>query len=94
MNFVNPHDVMYYNTDLPGEVVQAKGPMMGDLTREPGYGLYKQQWDAELPASRKQPWEARHRPRAHFDFQQARSGLVGEFPNEDKLVAELKEASA
>ena len=83
VNFVNPHDVMYYNTDLPGEVVQAKGPMMGELTREPDYGLYRQEWDVELPESRRQPWEANHRPNAHFNFQKARSGLVGDFPNED-----------
>jgi arylsulfatase len=83
VNFVNPHDVMFYNTDLPGEKVQEQKYVLCDLTREPEYGLYQQQWDVELPESRKQPWEANHRPRAHFDFQQARSGLVGEFPSED-----------
>jgi arylsulfatase len=83
VNFVNPHDVMFYNTDLPGEKIQEQKHVLSDLTREPEYGLYQQQWDVELPESRKQPWEANHRPRAHFDFQQARSGLVGEFPNED-----------
>ena len=84
VNFVNPHDVMFFNTDIPGETVQGKGPMMCDLTREPNYGLYQQEWDVELPVSRKQPWNAKNRPKAHFDFQQARSGLVGEFPNEDE----------
>ena len=83
VNFVNPHDVMFYNTDVPGKKVQEQDWIMSDLTREPEYGIYKQEWDAELPESRKQPWEANQRPSAHFDFQQARSGLVGEFPNED-----------
>ena len=32
VNLVNPHDVMYYNTDLPGEAVQSGRTMMrGDL---------------------------------------------------------------
>jgi hypothetical protein len=44
VNFVNPHDVMYYNTDLPGERVQENGPMLCQLNREPLYGIYQQQW--------------------------------------------------
>ena len=83
VNFVNPHDVMFYNTDLPGEPVQEEDWLVSELQREPNYGLYMQEWDLELPASRKQPWNADNRPAAHFDFQKARSGLVGEFPNED-----------
>ncbi|MDF1746081.1 MAG: sulfatase-like hydrolase/transferase, partial [Gimesia sp.] len=83
VNFVNPHDVMFYNTDLPGKKVQEKGPLLSALTREPKYALYQQEWDIELPHSRKQPWDDNNRPRAHFDYQKSRSGLVGEFPNED-----------
>ena len=83
VNFVNPHDVMYYNTDLPGEPVQVQDWQMFQALREPNYGLYQQQWDVELPESRKQPWDAKSRPPAHFDYQEARSALVGQFPNED-----------
>ena len=83
VNFVNPHDVMFYNTDLPSEKVQESDQVLCDLTREPDYGLYQQQWDVELPVSRNQAWDDKNRPSAHFDFQKSRSGLVGEFPNED-----------
>ena len=83
VNFVNPHDVMFYNTDLPGEKVQEQDRVLGEIRREPMYGLYEQQWDVDLPESRMQPWDADNRPSAHFDFQKARSGLVGEFPNDD-----------
>ena len=83
VNFVNPHDVMFYNTDLPGEPVQEQDWIASSLTREPNYGLYRQQWDAKLPGSRNQPWDAKNRPRAHFNFQKARAALVGEFPSED-----------
>jgi arylsulfatase len=83
VNFVNPHDVMFYNTDLPGEAVQVQDWQMFKALREPNYGLYHQRWDVELPPSRNQPWDAKNRPPAHFDYQEARSALVGQFPNED-----------
>ena len=83
VNFVNPHDVMYYNTDLPGEQVQVQDWQMFPALREPDYGLYRQQWDVELPQSRNQSWEGKHRPPAHHDYQKARSALVGQFPSED-----------
>jgi len=83
VNFVNPHDVMLYNTDLPGEKVQAQDWQMAEPVREPDYGLYHQQWDVELPESRTQSWAGNNRPPAHHDFQKARSALVGQFPNED-----------
>ncbi len=83
VNFVNPHDVMFYNTDEPGKPIQERSAIAYEVKREPNYGLYQQQWDVDLPESRKQAWDANHRPSAHFNFQKARSGLVGEFPNED-----------
>ena len=45
--------------------------------------MYKQEWDLPLPETRKQAWDAANRPKAHFNFEEARSGLVGQFPNED-----------
>ena len=83
VNFVNPHDAMFFNTDKPGEKVHDDGSFLSSLRRAPNYGLYKQEWDVELPVSRKQPWHLNDRPSAHFDFQNSRAGLVGQFPNED-----------
>lgn len=83
VNFVNPHDVMFYNTDLPGEPIQETGLPSGRIRREPDYGLYRQQWDLELAESRNQSWDGVDRPQAHHNFQKARSALVGQFPNED-----------
>jgi hypothetical protein len=31
VNFVNPHDVLYVNSDLPGETVSGKGDGNADL---------------------------------------------------------------
>jgi len=39
VNFVNPHDVMYINSDLPGQVVQGKNPAIPIFTT-PADSLY------------------------------------------------------
>jgi len=48
VNFVNPHDVMFFDTDAE-EMVQVKGlfPIFG----EPDTPLYHQKWQTSLPAS-------------------------------------------
>lgn len=51
VNLVNPHDVMYYNTDSVGESVQSGRTMMR-LNREPNSPIYADQWDWALPESR------------------------------------------
>ena len=91
VNLVNPHDVMFFNTDRPGEPVQEQ-PWVGmQLNHPPDYAIYRQEWDVPLPESRNQPWDRNNRPRAHFDFQQARGGLVGQFPSEDDRWKRLRD---
>ena len=48
VNFVNPHDVMYYDTDGT-ETVQAKS--MFPIFSAPDTPLYRQKWSTTLPAS-------------------------------------------
>ena len=83
VNLVNPHDVMYYNTDLPGDpVVQTKMAMMR-MNRDPDTAQFRQQWDITLPESRGQAVAGPDRPAAHLDFADSRAGLVGRIPNQD-----------
>jgi arylsulfatase A-like enzyme len=82
VNLVNPHDIMYYNTDLPGQSQQA-GMAMMRLNHEPVNALYQDQWEVILPESRKQPIREKGRPAAHHDYRYARGALVGMVPNED-----------
>jgi hypothetical protein len=63
VNLINPHDVMYYNTDLPGQKQQS-GKKMFHISREPNNALYRQQWNVGLPASRHQPITGAGRPTA------------------------------
>ena len=84
VNFVNPHDVMFYNTDTSKEHVQDRPSPLMDIEREPASSLYARQWKFTLPQSRNESFEKKGRPQAHSEYQKARGALVGNFPNEDE----------
>ncbi|VVN01554.1 hypothetical protein PS662_03371 [Pseudomonas fluorescens] len=82
VNLVNPHDVMYYDTDGPGTVMQAKRGIM-QVARDPRDPLYDQQWDFTLASNHAQPLDAPGRPPAHRDFLRSHDALVGSIPSEE-----------
>ena len=83
VNLVNPHDVMFYNTDAPGQNVQTTPKTLFPIDREPDTPFYQKRWDIELPRSRHEAFDEKGRPKAHWEYQQARGALVGNFPDED-----------
>ena len=83
VNLVNPHDVMFIDTDETGESVQKSPPPLFRVNQPPHHELYQRRWSGPLPESRKEPWKKPGRPRAHHEYQTARQLLVGQFPNED-----------
>ncbi len=83
VNLVNPHDVMFYNTDAPGQNVQNDPKPLMTIAREPDIPLYRQQWDVRLPKSRHEPFDKEGRPQAHREYSLSRGALVGNFPDED-----------
>jgi arylsulfatase A-like enzyme len=82
VNLVNPHDVMFYDTDAPGTVVQAKRGIT-HVARDPVDPLYAKQWEFQLPASHFQAIDAPGRPPAHRDFLRSHDALVGAIPDEE-----------
>ena len=82
VNLVNPHDIMFVNTDRPGEPVQARN-ILGQIRPEPADPLYAKQWTFDLPSTYAQQLDARGRPAAHADYIRSHDGLVGNIPNED-----------
>src|SRR5262245_8498061 len=82
VNFVNPHDVMFYDTDAPGSPVQAKRGLT-HVARDPVDPLYAKQWNFKLPPNHAQPLDAAGRPPAHRDFLRSHDALVGSIPNEE-----------
>ncbi len=83
VNLINPHDVMYYNTDLAGEPAKQTAMAMMPMNRDPNTAQFRRQWDTPLAESRHQSVSGPDRPAAHLDYADARSALVGRVPNED-----------
>ena len=83
VGFVNPHDVMYFNTDAPGESVQDTGKLRLHAARAPEHALYRATWDVPIPASLRQPFDAPGRPRAHGEFDRIWDHILGNVPLED-----------
>jgi arylsulfatase len=83
VNMVNPHDIMFLNTDRPGEVSQGRD-LLGNIRPEPAHPLYAKQWEFELPKTFRQPLDAPGRPAAHRDFIRSHDGLVGRIAEQDE----------
>lgn len=83
VNLVNPHDVMFYNTDRPGEKVQERN-ILAPIAREPGHPLYAKQWKFDLPRSFAERLAAPGRPRAHGDYIKSHDALVGRIAAEEE----------
>ncbi|MFC5595057.1 sulfatase-like hydrolase/transferase [Lysobacter niastensis] len=82
VNLVNPHDVMFYDTDAPGTPVQTRRGL-AHVARDPVDPLYARQWSFDLPRSHAQALDAPGRPPAHRDFLRSHDALVGAIPNEE-----------
>jgi arylsulfatase len=80
VSFVNPHDIMYFNTDAPGESVQDTGKLRLHAARAPEHALYKATWDVPVPANLRQPFDAPGRPKAHKEFDHIWDHILGDIP--------------
>lgn len=83
VSFVNPHDIMYFNTDAPGENVQDTGKLRLHAARAPDHALYKATWDVPVPASLRQKFDAPGRPQAHGEFDRIWDFILGNVPLEE-----------
>ena len=82
VNLVNPHDIMFVNTDRPGEKVQARD-MLGHIEPAPADPLYAKQWPFELPLTYRDRLDAPGRPPAHAEYLRSHDALCGNIANED-----------
>jgi arylsulfatase len=82
VNLVNPHDIMFLNTDRPGEKVQARD-ILGHIEPVPADPLYAKQWGFELPQTYPQRLDSPGRPAAHAEYLRSHDTLVGRIPNEE-----------
>lgn len=82
VSLVNPHDIMYFNTDAPGENVQDNGRLLMEGARAPEHAEFRDTWNYPLPASLKQPMDEAGRPPAHGEFNRAWGYTLGAIPPE------------
>jgi len=81
-SLVNPHDIMYFNSDGPGAKVQDNGKLLKHVARAPDVPIYQAHWDMPLPATNKEALRSAVRPGAHAEYQEAWDALLGHVPNE------------
>jgi arylsulfatase A-like enzyme len=79
VNLVNPHDVMFYNTDEPGKPMQGKSHL-AHIAGDPEHAQYARQWTFDLPVSFSQPIDAPGRPPAHIDHSIGNDVMTGAIP--------------
>ncbi len=77
VNFVNPHDIMYFDTD-DEEMVQVRG--MFPIFGVPDTPLYQKQWSTDLPASFSD--ELAQHPPAVQRYKDISDGMYGRIPAE------------
>jgi len=77
VNFVNPHDVMYFDTD-DDEMVQVRG--MFPIFGAPDAPLYQEKWPTTLPASFSD--ELSQHPPAVQNYKMTSDGAYGNIPVE------------
>ena len=83
VNLVNPHDIMFLNTDKPGQPVQAKRAL-SHIQPEPNDPLYAKQWQFNFPTTYTQSLDAPGRPACHKDYIRSHDGLVGNIADEQR----------
>lgn len=84
VDLVNPHDIMYFNTDLPGEKVQDTGALMMELRRAPDTPSYSQTYDGVVPDNWTQALDEEGRPALHGEAMEATAHALGRIPSEQE----------
>ena len=84
VSLVNPHDIMYFNTDAPGQKIQDTGKLLRRAASAPDHELYKAEWDMPVASTLRQPMDAAGRPPAHGEFLKVWDHVLGHIPLEDE----------
>ncbi|MGD9720214.1 MAG: sulfatase-like hydrolase/transferase [Pirellulales bacterium] len=84
VSLVNPHDIMYFNTDVPGQKVQDTGKLLKHAAAAPDHELYKATWDLPIAPTLREAMDAPGRPRAHGEFLKVWDHVLGHIPLEEE----------
>jgi arylsulfatase len=84
VSLVNPHDIMYFNTDAPGQMVQDSGKLLKRAAPAPDHELYRSTWDLPVASTLREAMDAPGRPRAHGEFLKVWDHVLGHIPLEEE----------
>ncbi len=82
MSLVNPHDIMFADTNIPGKTAAQKpfGPgLIGPAPKSP---IYERRWDFKLPPSLTENLTAPGMPGAVAEYDKGWSGAFGSIPRD------------
>lgn len=82
VNFINPHDVMYFHPELSGDDTRGLPPHLFPTTTGPDTPMYSKTYKDSIPISYDQPIDEKGRPSAHAEFAEATAELMGPIPPE------------
>src|SRR5262245_59172632 len=83
VSLVNPHDIMYFNTDEPGKPVQDTGKLLKRATLAPKHPIYQKTWDMPVAKTLRESLDAAGRPKAHDEFLKVWDHVLGHIPLEE-----------
>lgn len=84
VSLVNPHDVMYFNTDAPGDSTQDNGRLMARAVRAPSHAAYRRDWDLEVSRTLHQSLTEPGRPACHREYVKAWDYYLGHIPLDEQ----------
>jgi arylsulfatase len=84
VSLVNPHDIMYFNTDVPGRKVQDTGKLLSHAALAPDHEFYKATWDLPVAPTLREAMHAPGRPGAHGEFLKVWDHVLGHIPLEEE----------
>lgn len=84
VSLVNPHDIMYFNTDAPGQKVQDAGKLLKRAAPAPDHEIYRATWDLPIAPTLREAMNAPGRPQAHGEFLKVWDHVLGHIPLEEE----------
>jgi len=83
-SFVNPHDIMFSDANVPGQAPVQKAIAPGILSPRPPSVTYERQWRFALPRSLQESHKAPGMPPALGEYDSGWSGFFGGIPTDRK----------
>jgi arylsulfatase A-like enzyme len=83
-SFVNAHDIMYGDANVPGQPAVEKAVSPKALPPLPASSLYEKKWSFTLPPSLEEPLTAPGMPRALLEYKKGWDGWTGSIPADRK----------